>query len=139
MITNAIVCSRQKAKEIVSGLLKTQTNVCWVTIANLNAQPLVRGKHKNILSMKFDDVISPIKGINPSQVRKLKNFLFNHHFNAPKTKPNWTCVINCHAGISRSAAIGMFLKETLDVNVTFIECPFPNSRVARLLGASALC
>jgi predicted protein tyrosine phosphatase len=129
MITQGLVTDRQSAMSMFFSLKEKGNNVCWVTIANRNTRPLVFRGNKHVLSMHFDDVTSKIDGISHDQFRKLKNFLWNHHINSNNS---WICLINCHAGISRSAAVGEIIECKFRVPVTYLHTPFPNMRILNL-------
>ncbi len=128
MISNVIVTNRDDAGWIVKDLIKSGKNVCWITICNTQAKPLINKSNKHILVCKFADI--PTNPSTPNQARKIKNFIMNHHINMIQ---EFVLVINCHAGISRSAAIGMFCQQNLNLNVKFGKECFPNSGVMKAL------
>lgn len=131
MITSCIVAPRVSAKTIKTSLEAEGKNVCWITISGLRSKGLVTGSSKHILSMFFDDVAHPSFGASKNHARKIKNFILNHHLNSEK---KWVLLVNCIAGISRSAAIGMFVQTNLDINTTFIESCHPNKLLLQRLG-----
>ncbi len=67
---------------------------------------------------------------------KVKNFIFNHHIN---NSQEFILVVNCMAGVSRSAAVGKFaeLKFGIPARYTELEAKrmiAPNHLVLKLLG-----
>lgn len=131
MITSCIVAPRVSAKTIKASLEAEGKNVCWITISGFRSKGLVIGSSKHILSMFFDDVVHPSFGASHNKARKIKNFILNHHFNS---KHEWVLLVNCIAGISRSAAVGMFVQNNLGVSTTFIESCHPNKLLLQRLG-----
>ena len=128
MISRVIVTNRADAPMVVRHC-KEQGPTCWITICNPTAHPLVQRSSKHILVCKFNDV--PGNPITNRQKRKIKNFIMNHHVNM---KEHFTLVINCHAGISRSAGVGAFCKHNLGIPVAFGPETFPNVGVMQALG-----
>lgn len=129
MISQVIITNRDDAKNTIRTIELTGIKTCWITISNTFSSSLVKASKKHILNMKFNDI--RVDPITKNQTRKIKNFIFNHHLNM---KDTYFLVINCHAGISRSAGIGMFCKQILDLPVEFQNEPFPNEGVMKSLG-----
>ena len=57
----------------------------------------------------------------------------NHHVNMIQ---DFVLVVNCHAGISRSSAVGMFCQHNLNIPVQFGKETFPNAGVMQSLGVN---
>ncbi len=131
MIILAIVTNRHETLDIIQELKNQGKNVCWISICNTYSFPLKCRSNKHTLILKFDDI--HINPITIRQKRKIKNFIINHHKNM---KDDYVLIINCHAGISRSAAIGMFCKYNLGINVQFRKETFPNTGVMLALGVN---
>lgn len=133
MIKEVFVTNAADAKPLVKELRNKAENVCWITISNAcdSGGRIIggQGSNKDLLVMRFDDI--PVNPITHKQARKIKNFVFNHHINSPK---NWILVLNCIAGISRSAAIGRFCEKKLNLSVNFWTEPHPNKGVLLALG-----
>ena len=133
MIREVFVTNAVDVKPLVKNLRDKGENVCWITISNTSdsAGRIIKGQgsNKDLLVMRFEDV--PVNPLTPRQARKIKNFVFNHHINSSE---NWILVVNCIAGISRSAAIGRFCEKKLSIPVNFWTEPFPNRGVLSALG-----
>jgi protein-tyrosine phosphatase len=128
MIKEAVVTNCIDATIAKSAFELQGKNVCWITISDPNAKQ-IRGSSKHVLVSKFYD--RNVDPISPRQIRRIKNFIFNHHLNS---KLEWILLINCFAGISRSAAIGMFCRQNLDIPVDFFEKISPNKKIMELFG-----
>lgn len=115
-----IVTNRAKTKQLVNVLLLQNFNVCWITICNVHATPLVVRSNKHTLVCKFDDIRDSKDkcSVNDNQVRKIKNFILNHQIN---NKKKFVLVVNCFAGQSRSVAIGEFVNNNMGIPVVFTE------------------
>ena len=62
------------------------------------------GTHKR-LTLRFDDIIEPIAGMQPPQVEHVEALLaFGRGLEVPEGDPLGHLLIHCHAGISRSSA-----------------------------------
>ena len=126
MITNVLITNRGEAPSLVQSLVEKGNKTCWITISSKNSKPLCNRSNKTTLVVKFDDVLTD--PITKNQVRKIKNFIANHHINSAEEK---ILVINCHAGISRSAAIGMWCLHVLGLRVQFGKETRPNVSVMK--------
>ena len=132
MIINVIITNRTDAQDVVNRC-RAKGPTCWITICNERSHPLVPGSDNHTLVCKFQDV--PSNPLTANQSRKIKSFIGNHHKNIPR---EFTLVVNCHAGISRSAAVGMFCKHNLKIPVEFGPETFPNRGVMEALGVNPI-
>jgi predicted protein tyrosine phosphatase len=131
-ITKVFVVSRAMAPSFLASLKEEKQEACWITIANTRGKPLVRGSSKDVLSLMFDD---DSVSFSANQARKTKNFIANHHKNSSRNK---VLVVNCVAGISRSAAIGKFCEISLGIPSVYTQVIHPNIHVANRLGGNHL-
>lgn len=99
-------------------------NTYWLTISNIHAKPLVPASTKRIKVAKFDDIAFPFRNNNSDVPRKLKTWICNLHFNK-NNETDIVLIINCHAGISRSAAFGKFC----EINLEIPEVEFRNETI----------
>lgn len=140
MVKQIIVTDRNTAKVIISILKQLGEKVAWITIANNQSQRLVSGGGRHTLPLFFKDIIDKKSkdAFTKNLARKVKNFIFNHHIN---NSEEFTLVVNCMAGISRSAAIGKFAELRFGIPARFTELEAkrmiaPNRLVLDLLGLS---
>jgi len=128
-IKRVVVTNRGDVKDVMTALKKEQGElVCWITIANPDAPALIKRSCKRVLSLKFWDILS--QPVTKRQVRKIKGFISNHIHNI---QGDYVLVINCHAGISRSAAIGKFCEMVHNLPVQFGPECYPNPGVLKAL------
>lgn len=112
-IKKVIIANREDAPMLYNQHLNAD-NAYWLTISNIHAKPLVPASTKRIKVAKFDDIAFPFRNNNSDVPRKLKTWICNLHFNK-NNEANIVLIINCHAGISRSAAFGKFCQINLEI------------------------
>jgi uncharacterized radical SAM superfamily Fe-S cluster-containing enzyme len=116
------------ARNTVKKLRSEGLNVAWISIANHSSGELLTRSSKHTLGLRFDDITDQNNpnAISKRHVRRIKNFVCNHHKNM---KEKYVLVINCEAGISRSAAVGKYCEYVHNIPVANIMAPFPNKLV----------
>lgn len=120
MIKQIIVTDRNSVKAIILEQKRSGEKVAWITVANNQNQRLVSGGNKHTLPLFFDDITDKTsrKAFTKNLARKVKNFIYNHHINSSQ---EFVLVVNCMAGISRSAAIGKFTELKFGIQAKYTE------------------
>ena len=89
-----------------------EDNIAWITIADPDKE-IINMEAKNKLCLKFSDIEEETDNeilFNEKLAKEIIDFIIKN-----KDKK---FVVNCEAGISRSAAIGMFIEEFLNNETT---------------------
>lgn len=129
MIKSIIVCSREVFKRLSS--VDTNTKSCIsisgqdICYSDKDLQDLKNAKdrYNSKLSLCFYDVEKPSDKFdteylfNESKAKDILDFI-----DFIDLHEDGNLIIHCDAGISRSVAIGMFLQNTFNYNVVYLEC-----------------
>jgi len=102
--------------------VQDKTDIFFISIndtCNSKKLPYFKSNHDNVLIQYFDDVEKDVIDNNKNEIlakafteeQAIEMFKF-----IEKNKDKKTCLIHCVAGISRSAAIGVFLSDYTNGN-----------------------
>ena len=134
-----------KDNKIDDSNVEKRDSVMFISIVDTQNRegPYFQENHDNVINFRFDDVehddeVSPTqeentKAFSKEQAEQLFKFI-------KKNKEKETCIVHCMAGISRSAAVGVFVNGYCggDWELFKRDNPHiaPNARVARMLNAA---
>lgn len=89
-------------------------NIYIISFYESKENPYFYQTHHNVLSLQVDDIKEPVSGLtlfDDNHAKQVINFLINLKFT-----DDFTLIIQCYAGVSRSGAVAEFARSLFHLN-----------------------